>query len=115
MSEMVKKDDILPPPPWSGTVLGLSILTLTVVLGSIYLSINLERTPPAVVSPTRVNNEPETVRASADVTNLEIVSPSDELVAIVADLDATVSDTEVADIQAIDATLAEFEARTALP
>jgi hypothetical protein len=66
---------------------------------------------PTATPSTRINNEPETVRANADVSILESMSPSDDPALIQADLDATAIDSIDADLQAIDAELSEFESK----
>jgi hypothetical protein len=71
----------------------------------------MDQEPPEAVLPARINNEPETVRANADVSILESMSPSDDPALIKADLDATAIDSIEADLQTIDAELGEFEAK----
>jgi len=89
-----------------GPILGALVVLLALVLGGLYLwggMLSEEATPVANEMP--VNNEPETPRADADTKNLETTSPSDELDAIEADIDATNLDSLDADLITADSEL----------
>jgi len=104
-------------PPWVGLVFGLAILATIVGLGGLYLWGSLlspeDLAPQAV--PVRINDEPETVRATADIQATETLSPSSEVSAIEADVESTLFDTYELDLQAMDAEIGEFERRISAP
>jgi len=90
-------------------ILVLGILLIAVLAGLFLWFNSLNNTPEAPV-PTPIerptpeeNNEPESTTAEAQTDNLEVVSTSDEIAAIEADLEAT-------DIEALDAELEAIEA-----
>ena len=96
----------------AGPIIGVLSLMLILILGGLYMWGGL-LAKPAVVAPIEkpiVNNEPETPRAVADTQILEIMSPSDEISAIEADLESTRLDSLDADLNTMDA---EFEAALA--
>jgi hypothetical protein len=91
---------------------GIAVLVVAVVLAGGYAWYRVthpDAPPPA--PPARINDEPETARAVADVSILQAMSPSDDIPSIQADLDATMLDSIDNDLTAIDAELAEFEAK----
>jgi flagellar basal body-associated protein FliL len=76
----------------TGIILGVLIVVLVIILGGLYLwGASLSGTSPVVVpaTPPIENNEPETPRAAADTQALKVVSSSDELDAIEADIEST--------------------------
>lgn len=104
-------------PSWVGLILGLLLLATVVGMGGLYLWGSL-LTPEDLVPrplPTRINDEPETVRAEADVQATETLSPSSEIPAIEADVESTLFDTYELDLQAMDAEIGEFERRISAP
>lgn len=108
----IKTDAHMPPPAWSGPVLGIGVLVVAVALAGGYAWYRI--THPDAVPPApqvRINDEPETARAVADVSILQAMSPADDAPSIQADLDATMLDTIENDLTAIDAELAEFETK----
>lgn len=93
-----------------GPILIVLVLLLVLILGGMYywfatLNGTTEAVPPVPVErPTpEENNEPESTTAEAQVDTLLVTSPSDELSAIEADLEATNLDSLDAELQAIDA------------
>jgi hypothetical protein len=110
-TDRIRSEPFVPAPSWSGPLFGMAILLAATTAGGLYLASRMNQEAPAAPSPLRVNNEPETVRANADVSILESMSPSDEPTFIQADLDSTRLESIDADLQAIDAELGEFEAR----
>ncbi len=109
----IRTDAHVPPPEWSGAAFGIAILILTVVLGGGYTWYYMHRDDAPPPPPPRINDEPETARALADVAILDAMSPSDDIPSIQADLDATTLESIENDLTAIDAELAEFEAKVA--
>lgn len=95
-------------PIANGPVLALLAVLLLVVLGGMYYwYTNLESTEPAVVeTPTRPtaeeNNEPESTTAEAQAGAATIVSTSDEISAIEADLESTDLESLDTELQAIE-------------
>jgi len=92
-------------------LLGLAFL-LILILGGMYYWFNTltqeEAVPvaPVVERPTaEENNEPESTTAEAQTDALMVTSPSDEITAIEADLEATDLDGLDAELEAIDAEL----------
>ncbi len=89
-----------------GPILAVLVIMLVLILGGLYLwggmlskeAMTQEETPI-------VNNEPETPRAVADQEILDIVSPSDDLDAIDADINSTNFDSLEGDLMTIDAEL----------
>ena len=91
-------------------ILVLGVALLAILIGLVLWFMNINNTPEATPTPTPVerptpeeNNEPERTTAEAQTDNLEIVSTSDEISAIEADIEAT-------DIEALDAELEAIEA-----
>jgi hypothetical protein len=107
----IRTDAHVPPPEWSGAVFGIAIVVVAVSIGGAYIWYRMHApdTPPP--APLRINDEPETARAVADVAILDALSPADDIPSIQADLDATVLDSIENDLTAIDAELAEFETK----
>jgi hypothetical protein len=96
-----------------GLIIGILIVVLALVLIGLYVWSQMMARPaaplPTPVRPTAAeNNEPESTTAEARAQTLDIVSTSDELGAIEADLEATALDDFVTELNAIDA---ELEAR----
>lgn len=85
-----------------GPILGMLIVILIVILGGLYLWGSMLEKNEVEIVPI-VNNEPETPRAKTDVEISRVLSPSDELDAIEADIKNTNLDAIDADVQAIDA------------
>ncbi len=98
-------------PSWVAPAIGLTIVGLILIFGGLYLwgSLLTPEDLAPLEAPARVNNEPETPRAQADVQVTETMSPSTEIDAIDADLESTQLDSIDADLQAMDAELSEFE------
>ncbi len=93
-----------------GPILGVLIIVLVLIFGGLYLWGAEVSDQTADIQPRQIeNNEPETVRANADADILNVVSSSDELDAIEADLESTDLDslnTELDEInRELDATL----------
>ncbi|MFT5036624.1 MAG: hypothetical protein ACI9VM_000186 [Candidatus Azotimanducaceae bacterium] len=94
-----------------GPILGLLIVVLVLILGGLYLWGNTLKSdtpapPVAVERPTpEENNEPESENAEAQVQATQAVSTSDELDAIVADLESTDLESLEAEMNAIEAEL----------
>lgn len=103
-------------PAWFGPVVGLVIITVMIALGGLYLWGSM-LTPEDLIDPqpARVNDEPETVRAEADVQITETVSPSTEIDAIAADIESSLIATYETDLQAMDAEVETFEENIAQP
>lgn len=96
----------------AGPIIGVLSLMLILILGGLYVwgeMLSKESKVVPVEVPI-INNEPETPRAAADTQILEIMSPSDEISAIEADLESTRLDSVDADLNTIDA---EFNAALA--
>lgn len=90
-SPTTMRDNILTTPILLG--LGLLLLGLAIIVLRLLLQSTPEpviQTPSAIRPTTAENNEPESVQAEAFVVQLGALSPSDELTAIQADLDATI-------------------------
>ncbi len=107
----IKTDPHIPPPSWSGPVAGIAVLVLAVALSGGYAWYRVTHPDVQPPAPERINDEPETARAVADVSILQAMSPADDIPSIQADLDATVLESIESDMTAIDAELAEFEAK----
>ena len=91
-----------------GPILGILLLILLLILIGLYLwGGMLSNTAIAPTETPIINNEPETVRATADTQILETLSPSDDLQAIEADLNSTNLDSIDTDLTAIDAEFAQ--------
>jgi|GEM_PF-1266746 len=103
--------------PLNGIIIVILILLLIFILGGLYYwfsQLMLQNNPAtetldttsAVERPTtEANNEPESDTAEAAVETQQALSPSDELAAIEADLEATDFEAFDADLNAIDAEL----------
>ncbi len=97
-------------PSHLGVILGVLVLVLMLILGGLYLwgrSMQTEMSPVPTQDTERPtaeeNNEPESTNAESDVETAAALSPSDELEAIQADIDATRLDTLNQEIPAIEA------------
>ena len=99
--------------PWVAPTLGLIIVGIVVGVGLLYLWGSFLKPSDLTQAPavTRVNNEPETPRALADVQSLQTVSPSDELHAIHADIESTQLDTLDTEVQGMDSEVTAFETK----
>src|SRR5690349_13416968 len=87
----IRTDAHIPPPAWSGPVMGIAVLVIAVALAGGYTWYRVTHPDaPSPAAPVRINDEPETARAVADVSILQAMSPSDDIPSIQADLDATV-------------------------
>jgi hypothetical protein len=90
-------------------LLGLALL-LILILGGLYYWFGT-LTPASSTSPTseatrptaEENNEPESTTAEAQVDMMNIISPSDEISAIEADIESISMDALDAELQSIDA------------
>jgi hypothetical protein len=80
----------------TGVILGVLIVILVIILGGLYLwgaSLTQAPTVDDITEAPIDNNEPETPRAVADTQMLKVVSSSDEIGAIEADIGSTNLDT----------------------
>ncbi len=67
-----------PVPPWAPPAIGIGIVCVALVIGGMYLDYaSKDKGDVAPDGTERINNEPETPRATADVQILETMSPSD--------------------------------------
>lgn len=96
----------------SGPVIFALAIVLLAILGGLYYWFSTLNTPPVEVIPTPIerpsveeNNEPESTTAEAQTDTLDVVSTSDEINAIEADLEGTSLDALDAELEAIDAEL----------
>lgn len=96
-----------PPHSMLGIVIGILITILALILCGLYLWGSMLGEEDVVPQQTRENNEPETVRNTADIEILRTVSGSDELSAIEADLLSTNLDGLESELTIIDAELRE--------
>lgn len=100
-------------PSHFGVIIGLLITILAMVFIGLYIWSELMTrealpTGPTIERPTAVeNNEPESTTAEANTEVLNVVSTSDELEAIEADLEATVMGDFESDLQAVEAELSQ--------
>ncbi len=96
-----------------GVIIGLLITILAMVFIGLYIWSELMTravvpTGPTIERPTAAeNNEPESTTAEASAEVLNVVSTSDELEAIEADLEATVMGDFESDLQAVEAELSQ--------
>lgn len=103
-------------PSWVGPVVGIIAMLIVVAIGGLYLWGSLLSEEDLVVPPpARINQEPETRRAVADVQITETMSPSTEIDAIEADIDSTQVDATNADVQAMDSEISTFVNSTEAP
>jgi len=98
--------------PVNGVIIVMLALLLVLILGGMYYwfsQLSSQITPALVPSVERPsadeNNEPESTTAEAAVTTQGALSPSNEIIAIEADLSATSLSTLDSELQAIDAEL----------
>ena len=95
----------------SGPILVLLVMTLLMVLGLLYLwfaTIQMRMTDDTTITtrPTaEENNEPESTTAEAQAGSFQVVSNSDDINAIDADLESTNLDALDAELTTIDAEL----------
>lgn len=92
----------------SGLIIVLLFLVLLLILGGLYYWSTFMQQPVAVTpEPTRPtaeqNQEPESTTARARTENLDVISTSNELDAIEADVESTNLDDLDAELSAIDA------------
>ena len=98
-------------PSHFGIVIGILIILLTLILIGLYMWSRIIVTAPQLLSPSperpsaAENNEPESTTAEAQAEILQVVSTSDELEAIEADLEASNLEALDAELNAIDAEL----------
>lgn len=111
----LRTDTHRPMPTWGAPLIGLIIIALALVIGGLYLFNAAQNTTDTSVADIRINNEPETPRATADVQILETVSPSDDIDAIIADIESTKLDTIDTEMLIIEAEIAEFENKLLAP
>ncbi len=103
--------DAMPENPLSAPVIALLAIALVGLLGLLYVWFASMQNAPAEPAPEATrpsaadNNEPESTTAEAQVGNFQVVSNSDELSAIEADLESTNLDALDAELTAIDAEL----------
>jgi uncharacterized protein HemX len=87
-----------------GPILAVLVIMLVLILGGLYLWGGMLSKEARMTEETPIiNNEPETPRAVADQEIFQIVSPSDELEAIEADISSTNFDALDGDLMTIDA------------
>lgn len=93
-------------------LIGLTVLLVLILGGMYYWFSTLSEQATAVPEPTPAerptpeeNNEPESTTAEAEVETMQALSPSDEISAIEADLEATNLETLDAELDAIAAEL----------
>lgn len=93
----------------NGPLLAILAVLLVAILGGMYYWFGTMATPapePVIERPTpEQNNEPESTTAEAQTDTMLTTSPSDEISAIEADIEATDLDNLDAELQAIDAEL----------
>ncbi len=90
----------------TGPILAIIVLVLVLILGGLFLwGSTISKMEQNVVETPIINNEPETPRAEADVEILEIMSPSDELDVLEADISNTNIDSLNTDLDTIDVEL----------
>ena len=91
-----------------GAILGVLIVVLILILGGLYLWWATLQTPAAPAQPTAMrptaaqNKEPETPTAQAYVDTAKVVSPSNDVNAIAADVNSTNINGLSADMNSID-------------
>ncbi len=86
-----------------GPILAVLIIMLVFIFGGLYLWGGMLGTEtPVPVETMPLNDEPETTRANVDQEILEVVSPSDELSAIDADVNSTNFGSLDSDLSTID-------------
>lgn len=94
-----------------GPIIGVLIIVLVLILAGLYVwgaSLSREEALQEQVTARSIeNNEPETIRAEADVQILDTVSTSDEISAIEADIESTNLDSLDAELEEIDRELDE--------
>jgi len=94
----------------SGPIILLLFIILVVILGGLYYWYSIVKSIP-IIQPTNnrptaeQNNEPESTNAEAQTQALDVVSTSDELGAIEADVSSTNLDNLDAELNALDAEL----------
>ncbi|MEM9336994.1 MAG: hypothetical protein AAGA35_04020 [Patescibacteria group bacterium] len=96
--------------PFGIVIVVLVVLLLAILAGLYFWYSSLVNQPVAVPAPTErptaeENNEPESTTAEAQADTLNVVSTSDELQAIEADIESTDLDSLDAELEAIDAEL----------
>jgi len=94
----------------SGPIILLLFIILVVILGGLYYWYSIVKSIP-IIQPTNnrptaeQNNEPESTNAEAQTQALDVVSTSDELDTIEADVSSTNLDNLDAELNALDAEL----------
>ncbi len=99
----------------NGPVLGMLTLLLILILGGMYYWFFTINKSPEIIPPSdrptaEENNEPESNTAEAQVKINDVSGSSDEIGTLEADLDSTIIDTNITDLDIIDN---EIEANTA--
>ena len=94
----------------NGPILVLLVVLLLAVLGGMYYWFTVLQTNTPVISPSlrptaEQNNEPESTTAEAQTETMGVVSTSDEIPAIEADIESTNLDSLEAELDAIEAEL----------
>ena len=101
----------MPGNPLSAPVIALLAIALVGLLGLLYVwfasmqNAPAEQAPDATRPSAAENNEPESTTAEAQVGNFQVISNSDEISVIEADLESTNLDALDAELTAIDAEL----------
>ena len=94
----------------NSTIILLLFIILVVILGGLYYWYSIVKSTP-IIQPTNnrptaeQNNEPESTNAEAQTQALDVVSTSDELDTIEADVSSTNLDNLDAELNALDAEL----------
>ena len=95
----------------SAPVIVLITIVLMLILGGLFYWHSMVTTPSIIPTPTperptaETNKEPESTTATAQADNFNVLSTSDELSAIEADLESTNLDTLDLELNAIEAEL----------
>lgn len=106
----IRTDAHIPMPSWAAPALGIGILAIALLVGGLYLWGSMLAPEDLLpLSPERINNEPETTRANADVQILDTMSSSDELTTIEADIESTQLESLDTELEAMESELSEFE------
>ncbi len=105
----LQKTPVEPESVTNGPILILLVVLLLSVLGGMYYWFTVVRTNTPVISPASLrpsallNNEPESTNAEAQTEAMGVVSTSDEIPAIDADVESTNLDSLDSELNAIEA------------